>query len=73
MESGPWGQTLESAPQNHHCRTGSESRRLDLSQILGLGPISELAMRWNVGWISENLGAVWMDAHGAPKGRHLLT
>lgn len=71
----PWNQDPGSRPWSLQCRTttvelGSESCRPDLSQILGLVPISEPAVRWKVDWISENLGAVWMDAHRAPKGRH---
>lgn len=53
-------------------KLGSESRRPDLSQTLALVPISEPAVRWKVGWISESVGAVWMDAHRAPKGRRPL-
>lgn len=53
-------------------KLGSTSRRPDLSQTLALVPISDPAMRWKVGWISESLGAVWRDAHRAPNGRHPL-
>ena len=64
--------TLGADPGVHTVELGSESCRPDLSQILGLVPIFEPAVRWKVGWISGNLGAVWMDAHRAPKGRHPL-
>lgn len=53
-------------------KLGSKIRHPDLSQTLALVPISEPAVRWKVGWISESLGAVWRDAHRAPNGRQPL-